>query len=61
MNKKSSKDVCGFSNEESAPLCDELIKAKLLSRISLAESEIEEGKIADVDEFVAHIFHQHQD
>lgn len=34
------------------------IEDKLLSRILLAESEIEEGKFTDVGESITHIFHQ---
>lgn len=42
-----------LSNEEYALLQDEALRARLLSRILLAESEIEEGKFVDVDEFTA--------
>ena len=49
---------CSFSNEEDASLQDESIKAKLLSRIMLTESEIEGDKFADVGESITHIFHQ---
>ena len=52
---------CSFSNEEDASLQDEPIKAKLLSRILLAGLEIEEGKFADADESIAHIFRHFQD
>lgn len=58
MEKRDSEDVCNFSNEEDASLKDESIKAKLLSQILLAESEIEEGKFTDVGESITHIFHQ---
>lgn len=61
MEKRDSEDVCNFSNEEDASLKDESIKAKLLSRILLAESEIEEGKFTDADEFIARIFHHRRD
>lgn len=40
-----------LSNEEYALLQEEAMKARLLSRVLLAESEIEEGKFADADEF----------
>ena len=52
---------CSFNREEDASLQDESIKAKLLSRILFAESEIEEGKFADADESIARIFHHRQD
>lgn len=42
-----------LSNEEYALLQEEALKARLLSRILLAESEIEGGKFVDVDEFTA--------
>lgn len=37
------------------------IEDKLLPRILLAGFEIEEGKFADADKFIARIFHQRQD
>ena len=58
MVKRDSEEVYSFSSEKYALFQDEPIKAKLLSRISLAESEIEEGKFTDADEFIARIFHQ---
>lgn len=61
MVKRDPEDVCSFSSEKYALFQDESIKAKLLSRILLAESEIEEGKFADADEFIVRTFHQCQD
>jgi hypothetical protein len=52
---------CSFNREEDASLQDESIKAKLLSRILFAGSEIEEGKFTDADESIARIFHHCQD
>lgn len=49
MVKRDPEDVCSFSSEKYALFQDESIKAKLLSRILLAESEIKEGKFADAD------------
>jgi len=37
------------------------IEDKLLLRILLAGLEIEEGKFADADKFIARIFHHRQD
>lgn len=37
------------------------IEDKLLPRILLAGLEIEEGKFADADKFIARIFHHRQD
>ena len=37
------------------------IEDKLLPRILFAESEIEEDKFADANEFIVRIFHQCQD
>lgn len=61
MTKKDSEGVCGFSSEEDALYQDETTKAKLLPRILLAELEIEKGKFAGANEFIARIFHQRQD
>lgn len=53
VTKNGYDTIHCLSNEEYALLQEEALKARLLSRILLAESEIEEGKYIDADEFTA--------
>lgn len=48
-----------LSNEEYLQLQEEAVKAKLLSRLMLAESEIAAGKYEDFDEFVLSVKAEH--
>ena len=52
----SRQAVTKWESEKSYPEMD-----KLLPRILLAGLEIEEGKFADADKFIARIFHHRQD
>lgn len=48
-----------LSNEEYSQLQEEAAKAKLLSKLMLAESEIAAGKYEDFDEFVLSVKAEH--